>query len=153
MIPAQQGLDAQDRAARKTDDRLIVDLELAAIARVAQLVLELAPRLRGRVHLRLEQAEIVAPLGLDPIEREIGIVEQLLGFRRVVRARDADAGADRGLRGAESVRRADTSTMRCAKASALARLSVETCRIANSSPPSRATVSISRTQLRSRCAT
>ena len=31
MIPAQQSLDAQDRAARETDDRLIVDLELAAI--------------------------------------------------------------------------------------------------------------------------
>ena len=50
--------------ARKVDDRLIVDLELAAVARVAQLVLELAARLRRRVHLGSNRRKWLRPSAL-----------------------------------------------------------------------------------------
>ena len=84
--------------AREIDDRLVVQLELAGRQRLAQVVLQRAPRLHLRVHLRLEEAVGAAAVALGAIEREVGVAHQLVGARAVGRADgDADAGADHHL--------------------------------------------------------
>ena len=96
MRPAHQRLEADDRAGREIDERLVVHLELAAASAVAQIDLELAARLHARVHLGLEEAERALAVGLGAVERHIGVLEQLVGVLAVAgRQRDADAGADR----------------------------------------------------------
>ena len=46
VVPAQQGLEARHLAAREVDERLVVDPELAALDRPAQVGLELQARHR-----------------------------------------------------------------------------------------------------------
>ena len=95
MVPAQQRLEAADLVAREVDERLVVELELAVGQRLAQIDLQLAARLHVGVHVRLEEAVDAAPLGLGPVEGEIGVLEQLVGIGAVARRDgDADAGAD-----------------------------------------------------------
>ena len=154
-LPADQRLDAADLVALEIDDRLVVQLELAGDQRLAQVVLHGAPRLHLRVHLGLEEAVGAAPVALGAIERQVGVPHQLVGRHAVGRADgDADAGADHHLVAVDVVglahrlddamrqRRWHRRAGRCA-----------TCRTANSSPPMRAIVSVSRTSARRRSAT
>ena len=96
MAPAQQRLEAGDAAAGNVDQRLVMDLELASAQRAAQIGFELAPLLRGALHLRLEEAIGAVALRLRLVEREVGVLEQFVGVGAVGgQQRDADAGADR----------------------------------------------------------
>ena len=73
--------------------------------RRAQIDLKPAARLHARIHLRLEEAEGAAAVGLGAIERHVGVLEQPVGVVAVAgRERDADAGADRDLVAVEVVR-------------------------------------------------
>ena len=93
MVPAHQGLDADQAPARELQLRLVVQHELAPLQRLAQLALEPAACLRFLVHRRLEEAELVAAVRLGPVEGELGMLEQRVRIRPVLREQgDADAG-------------------------------------------------------------
>ena len=112
-------------------------------------------RLHSRIHRPLEEAICAAAIALGPIQRHVGVLQQLIRIGAVVgRKGDADAGADVDLW--PSPRRAApiASMIRCASVGGIASgWSMPGSRIANSSPPRRATVSPSRTQAASRSAT
>ena len=95
MPPAHQRLVAGEPAAAEIELRLIVEIKLVLAQRVAEIVLQPAPFLQGRVHGRLEEAESVAAVLLGAIEREVGVLEQRVGGLTVERA-DGDADAGRG---------------------------------------------------------
>jgi hypothetical protein len=93
MVPARERLDAYRLLGPQIDLELIVDLELAAGEGGAQVVLERAAVLQAAVHLRLEEAEGVAPLVLGAIERNVGVLEKASGLLSIARGeRHADAG-------------------------------------------------------------
>ena len=52
MAPAQKGLRTHDRASAAGDDRLVMELELLALDRGAEVDLDRAPRLDLTGHLR-----------------------------------------------------------------------------------------------------
>ena len=106
--PADQRLGAARLARRHVDHRLIVDLELLARQRVAQLVLQAVARVDLRGHLRIEEVEAVAAGRFGAIEREVGLLQQLVRVDAVLRReRDADAGADAHLAAVELERLGD----------------------------------------------
>jgi hypothetical protein len=89
-----------------------------------------------------------AAVDLRPIQRQIGAFQQLIGIQSVLRREcNADTGADDDL----SPIYLEWSLLANPMASIGDSISV--CTMANSSPPSRATVSVSRTPCRSRSAT
>ena len=94
MRPAQQRLAGRDLLGAQIEERLVVDLEGAGGERVAQVELEVAPGLGADVHLRLEEAPGAAPLGLRPVERHVGVLEEVVGADAVAR-RHGDADATR----------------------------------------------------------
>ena len=72
-----------------------MQLELVAPDRAAQVGFERMARARLRLHLDVEQAAAIAPFRLGAVEREIGILQQLVRVVAVLRGeRHADAGAD-----------------------------------------------------------
>ena len=62
------------------DLRLVVQLELVAGEREAQVALERLARLQPRVHAGLEEAEGVAAFLLGAIERDVGVLQQPPGI-------------------------------------------------------------------------
>ena len=145
MVPAQQRLHGDELVAGEIDLRLIGERELAGRQRAAQVDLERAARLDARVHVRLEEAERAAPLGLGAIEREVGAFHQVVGGAAVVRReRDADADAGIDLLPVDLDRLGDDLDQPARERARRLRRSSRHCRIANSSPPSRAIVSSSR---------
>ena len=95
MVPAQQRLEAEDRARSEVGERLVVDLELASADRQAQVGFELAALAQRLVHRRLVEAGEAAALRLGAVERHVGILDEVA--RRVGvggEDGDADAGAD-----------------------------------------------------------
>ena len=77
MMPANESLEAGDLVAREIDHRLVVEFELAAGERLAQIAFQRAARLHLRVHLPLEEAERAAPIALGAIEGKIGVAQDL----------------------------------------------------------------------------
>jgi hypothetical protein len=86
MTPAYQRLGPADALSPHVNDRLIVQLELAVRNRLAQIIFEGLLGVGGLDHLGLEQAEIIAPLGLRRIEREVCLLEQVSRVAAVLRA-------------------------------------------------------------------
>jgi hypothetical protein len=85
---------------------MVVQLELVVGERVAQLDLMGAACARRDPHRILEKAVGVAALGLGFVEREIGVLEELVHLGAMLRRhRDADAGADIELMTVEIVGR------------------------------------------------
>src|SRR5204863_7782421 len=81
---------------------------LLLVQRYAQVDLHLAARLDVIVHLRLEEGIALPAVGLGAIEREIGVLHELVGVRPVARRqRHADAGADIDALAADLVGSAD----------------------------------------------
>ncbi len=98
MIPAHQRLEGDRPLARDVDDGLVMNLELLAAQRRAQIELEHAPRLGAGVHAGLEESIGAAAVGLGAVEREVGVLQKLIRIVAVVgRERDADADADHEL--------------------------------------------------------
>ena len=82
----------------------IMQLELVARDRLAHVVFELAALARLGFHGRLEEAVAVAALGLGPVQRKVGVLEQRIGVDAIVRRQgDADARPDRHLAAIEVV--------------------------------------------------
>src|SRR5438874_10825878 len=98
MTPSQQRLEPVYTAREYVDERLVVELELLDHDRPAKIELQQAARLRPLIHLRFEEAMGAAPVHLGAIEREIGILQQLVRIRVGVGGeRNADACADDDL--------------------------------------------------------
>ena len=85
MVPAHQRLEADDLAAAQRDDRLVVELELVAVERVAQLALDLEAAHGPRPHLRVEDLAAAAAALLRPVHRGVGVADQQLGVDRLAR--------------------------------------------------------------------
>ena len=58
--------------------RLIVGLEAAVADRLTQFELQAAPRLGARVHAGLEEAVGPASVALGAVQREVGVLQQLV---------------------------------------------------------------------------
>ena len=95
VAPAQQHLVAADLAGRDRGLHLVVQLELTALDRMAQVVGEAAAVARRFVELVLVETHGAADLDLGAIHREIGIADQRLARCAILGIdRNADAGAE-----------------------------------------------------------
>ena len=90
IVPAQQRLEPRQPLGRGVDDGLVIELQLAAIERLAQRDLEHAALLRIDVQLRLIGVEDAAAGILRPVQRQIGRANQRFGGAPVAR-RGGDA--------------------------------------------------------------
>ncbi len=91
MVPAKQRLDADDSLALELEHRLVDERELLAGERVAEVCLELHPVLRGSLHRRVEHRVAVLAQGLRLVQRQVGVLQQLLGaVGKAGRNADAD---------------------------------------------------------------
>ncbi len=153
-MPADQRLAAGDPPALQVDDRLVVEREFVVDDRLAEVEFDCAAGLHARVHLDLEEAIEAAAVRLGPVEREVGVLHQGIRLVAVGRGqRDAGADADHDLVSVEGNRAAPTTSIRrAASTETSCGCSDGTWTMANSSPPSRATMSSPRTQLRMRSA-
>ncbi|GJE04968.1 hypothetical protein AOPFMNJM_0261 [Methylobacterium jeotgali] len=104
MRPAQQRLEAADPLRAEVVDRLVMDLEGLRLDRVAQVLLQPAALVQAGVHVRLEETEAAAALGLGAVEGDGGALEQAFPGRSVAR-RQGDAEGDPDA-GAASLRQA-----------------------------------------------
>ena len=75
MLPAHQRLEADDLAA-DARLRLVVQGELVALDRRAQILLQRAPLAQPLVHVGFEEADRAAAVRLGAIERGVGVAEQ-----------------------------------------------------------------------------
>ena len=87
MIPAQQRLEAGDRAAAELGERLVMDLELLAADGQSEIGLELAALAQRLVHRRFVEAGEAAALRLGAVERHVGILDEVARRLRVRRDR------------------------------------------------------------------
>ena len=96
MLPTQQGLEAADLATGDHDRRLKLKDETAAPYGVTHVAFQGAALRGRRVLAALEKAEGVPSRGFGAIQREIGVLQQLVRVATVFGPdRDADADADR----------------------------------------------------------
>src|SRR3954464_8906236 len=98
MLPAQQRLGAVQLARLELHLRLVVERELLALQRPAQLDTELRARARALVDLGGEELVVVAPGLLGAVHRRVGRADQrlVLWADRSVSG-DADARTDEHL--------------------------------------------------------
>ena len=92
MPPARQRLEAGDASRGEVDDRLVVELELAARDGAAQARRDLQARDDRGPHPLLVLDVGAAAAALGPVHRHVGVPEHLL--RLVAAPADADARAD-----------------------------------------------------------
>ena len=77
--PAQQRLARDHAAVGDRDDRLVVDLELVSLERVAQIALDAEPTIHLDAQVGVEDREAVAPDRLGAIHRNVGLMYQPVG--------------------------------------------------------------------------
>src|SRR6185437_8297250 len=95
MLPADERLELDDAARVEREHWLIIELEYAALDRVAQVGLETEPRVGAVVHLAVEHAVPVRAHRLGARPSDAGLLEQ--SRRRLELAHTvSDAGARRG---------------------------------------------------------
>ena len=98
MRPPHQRLHADDAAAVGRVDRLVVQRELVAQDRMAQVVLDDLLHAQRVVHGALEEAEAVPALALGLVEGGVGEAHQhVVALAVLRRQRDPDRHADRDL--------------------------------------------------------
>ena len=108
MRPAAQRLDADHGLAAVVDDRLVGDLQLVALDRRAQVVLDQLALEQVGVHRGVVDAGAVAAFVLGAIERHVGMAHDVgRAADLLVDHGDADAGADHDGLVADGVGRAD----------------------------------------------
>ena len=137
----------------EVDDRLVLEKELLLRERPADVGLEPQALVQHVLHLRLEGDVPVLARGLGVVHRDVGVAEQRLGAGSRPSRTHADAGGDAHLHAVERNGRSSVSMSASASRSTSARVAMPSTRTANSSPPSRATVSEERVVLTMRCAT
>ena len=102
MLPAHERLDADHRAGRELDGRLVAEHELVLDARAAQVGDELEPPDDVLVHPRRVDDVLGLAARLRAVHRDVRRAQQL---GRVPRDRDADACGDEDLAPLEIERR------------------------------------------------
>ena len=95
--PTEQRLDADDALVLEVQHRLVDEEELLGGQRVRQVHIQLDAILRDGVHRGLEQRVAVLPSGLRLVQREVCVLQQMLGRSRNA-GRDADARRHRDRR-------------------------------------------------------
>ena len=100
--PAGKRLEARHAAVGEPDLRLEEGYDLARRQGVAQLPLEPLTPVGLTPHRRPEEAVTTAAIGLDPVERHVGVLEKL-ARRAATFRKDADADAGAGVQ-ADAVR-------------------------------------------------
>ena len=73
MVPAQQGFHTDHLAGAHVDERLVVELELLLLDRLAQSGFQGVPLYRARVHLGREELVVVAAFLFGVIHRRVGV--------------------------------------------------------------------------------
>ena len=107
MTPAQQRLATRHPAIAEADQRLINNIEFAIGDRLPEIQLQRAQGVHAGTHAGLEEAIGPAPVGLGLVHRQIGVLEQLIEVRTVLRRpRDPDAGVRRQMVGVAGMLRA-----------------------------------------------
>jgi hypothetical protein len=98
MLPAHQGLGADDAAAAQRDLGLVVQHELVALEGPPQLTLQVETEAGPRTHRHFEDL-IPGPASfLGPVHGQVGVAQQVVGpVLTVVAQGDADAGAHEHL--------------------------------------------------------
>ena len=126
--------------------RLVVQVEGLIRERVAQVELQAAARLRPRFHLGLEEAPSPAAVRLRPVERHVGVLQQLIGIdcRRAASAMPMLA-LDRDLVAVDLVGALEAFDDALGERGGLSGDVTGYCSTTNSSPPKRATTSVART--------
>ena len=95
VAPAQQRLVSGYFAGREIGDRLVIEIEFAAVQGFAEIHLDLAPFARGLVHARIEDRQAVAPFFLGDMKRHIRTAQQFISIAIAIEgARYPDAGGD-----------------------------------------------------------
>ena len=106
MGPARERLESGDLAGRERDEGLVEHLQLAGLQRRRQFDLHRTALLQTGVYARFEIMIGAAAVRLGAIKRKIGAAHQKVGVLAIGGADgDADAGADRGLRIVQPIRR------------------------------------------------
>jgi hypothetical protein len=77
VLPADQGLDPADLAGRQVEHRLVVQAQLVAIDRPAEVGFLLEPGHHRRRHSRFVGGERRPPRALRLVERDVGVPEQI----------------------------------------------------------------------------
>ncbi len=80
MLPTNQRLKAGQLSAVEGDDGLIVNAQLVAIDRAAQVVLHLQQINRVRVHSFIEYFVTGLPLRFGAVHRSVRITQHVLGM-------------------------------------------------------------------------
>ena len=95
VLPAQQGLDGDGLQVGCGAHRLVVQPQLAAGQRLAQLDLEVEPELGLGVQRLVEEVDAAAAVALGPVHRRVGVAQDVLGAAAGGRhGGDADARRD-----------------------------------------------------------
>ncbi len=100
MVPADQRLEADQALVGGVDQRLVEQAELLGLDAGAHVLLELEPVLGLVLHVGVEEAAGAAALVLRLVEREIGLLDEVVDALAVDRAEgaaDRDADPDLGL--------------------------------------------------------
>ena len=107
VSPANQRLAADDALLDHADQRLIVKFELVSRKRRAQVVFQRNAGSQKGVHFRFKEPVHGLSVGLGAVERDIGVLQNLVGVHAVVRRDgDADANADRKVVPVDAIGRA-----------------------------------------------
>ena len=106
MAPAHEPLDGDDAALVEVHERLVVELELVALERLAQVVLELEALDRAPAQRGVEELVAGSAVVAGARHRDVGVVHERLGAVPLpVGDGDADAGVDEDGMVAEHDRR------------------------------------------------
>ena len=98
VSPAQQRLEPDELLGHELDQRLVVQLELVALDRVAQVALDRHPLDQTTAQRGVERLEAPAAELLGAVHRGVRVAQQLLGGPGPSLADgDADAGRDEHL--------------------------------------------------------
>ena len=148
VVPADERLDPGHRAGRERHDRLVDDAELAELDGRLELRAELVPLADRGVHARVEHREAGLAVGLGQVHRHVGVADEVGGGLAAVDGRWRCRCAAVTETWWPPIRYGARSSRTSRSAIAVERLrsGVSSVRTANSSPPSRATRSPSRTE-------
>ena len=95
MAPAHERLDGHDLARVEVDERLVVELELVALERAPQVLLEREPLHHALAHAGVEQLEARAAAVLGAVHGDVGVAhDRFGGVVAAVGDDDADGGGD-----------------------------------------------------------
>ncbi len=110
VVPPHQCLGTDDPPVVEGDERLVVDLHLAALGDVVQRGVEIEPTLRtGADPVGIGHGELATAASLlDPVHGHVGIAQQLVAGLSLLAQRDPDAhGGDHLVPGAQGDRVAE----------------------------------------------